>query len=80
MTSPEGYSVVDVTDWLLNDDEQMRPLLNLNNYTSYKRSQNYRKELSYIDGVKSFEDNLSVTTILLQHPHWMLSRSKRLTL
>ena len=63
-TSPEGYSVVDVTDWFLNDDEQMRPLLNLNNYTSYKRSQNYKKELSYIDGVKSFEDNLSVTSCM----------------
>ncbi len=61
-TSPEGYSVIDVTDWFLGDDEQMRPLLNLNNYSAYKRSQNYKKDLSYIEGVKSFSDNLSVTS------------------
>ena len=61
-TSPEGYSVIDVTDWFLNDDEQMRPLLNLNNYSAYRRTQNYKKDLSYIEGVKSFSDNLSVTS------------------
>ena len=64
-TSPEGYSVIDVTDWFLNDDEQMRPLLDLSTYSSYyKRSQTYKKELSYIEGVKSFEDNLSVTSCM----------------
>ena len=64
-TSPEGYSVIDVTDWFLNDDEQMRPLLNLSTYSSsYKRTQNYKKDLSYIEGVKSFEDNLSVTSCM----------------
>ena len=61
-TSPDGYSVIDVTDWFLGDDEQMRPLLKLNNYSMYKRSQNFKKDLSYIEGVKSFEDNLSVTS------------------
>jgi len=64
-TSPEGYSVIDVTDWFLNDDEQMRPLLNLSTYgSSYTRSQSYKKDLSYIEGVKSFEDNLSVTSCM----------------
>ena len=60
--SPEGYSVVDVTDWFLADEDRTRPLLGLSSNASYKRTQNYKKELSYIDGVKSFPDNLSVTS------------------
>ena len=63
-TSPEGYSVVDVTDFFLADEEDTRPLLHLSNYASYRRTQNYKKDLSYIDSVKSFEDNLSVTSCM----------------
>ena len=63
--SPDGFSVIDVTDWFLGDDEQMRPLLDLsNNKSAYNRTQNYKKDLSYIEGVKSFEDNLSVTSCM----------------
>ena len=72
-TSPAGYSVIDVTDWFLADEDQTRPLLRLSNNASYQRTQNYKKDLSYIEGVKSFEDNLSVTssmsyTYSLKHP------------
>ncbi len=62
--SPEGYSVADVTDWFLADEERTRPLLGLSSNSSYKRTQNYEKDLSYIDGVKSFADNLSVTSCM----------------
>ena len=64
-TSPEGYSVINVTDWFMDDDEQMRPLLGLSsNSSSYTRNQSYKKDLSYIESVKSFEDNLSVTSCM----------------
>lgn len=63
-TSPEGYSVVDVTDWFMSDEEDTRPLLQLSNNASYRRTQNYKKDLSYVESVKSFEDNLSVTSCM----------------
>ncbi len=63
--SPDGHSVIDVTDWFLADEDATRPLLSLSTYaSSYKRTQNYKRDLSYIEGVKSFADNLSVTACM----------------
>lgn len=60
--SPEGNSVIDVTDLFLSDKKEWGPFGSTAPNASYNRSDSYNKELSYIVDAKSFEDNLSVTS------------------
>ena len=60
--SPEGNSVIDVTDLFLSDNKEWGPFGSTAPNASYNRSDSYNKELSYIVDAKSFEDNLSVTS------------------
>ena len=54
--------VVDATDIFLSDDKDLAPFSSYAVNASYKRSDSFKKNLSFITGVKSFDDNLSVTS------------------
>lgn len=63
--SPDSSAVVfDMTDVFLDHDKSMSPFLNESIYGSYTRNENFKKDLSYIEGVKAFEDNISVTSCM----------------
>lgn len=56
----EGKSyVVDMTDFFLSDKKELDPTEN-NPLSAQKVKKTYKKDLSYIAGTKSFEDNFSV--------------------
>ncbi|MGX8707800.1 MAG: DUF5117 domain-containing protein, partial [Bacteroidales bacterium] len=56
---PEKRSVVDATAFFLSDRKELDPTEN-NPMSSQKVKKTYKKDLSYISGAKSFEDNFSV--------------------
>ena len=55
----EKRSVVDATAFFLSDRKELDPTEN-NPMSSQKVKKTYKKDLSYISGAKSFEDNFSV--------------------
>lgn len=54
--------VVDVTEVFLSDDKELAPFSDYGVNASYKRSESFKKNLSFITGAKSFDDNLSVSS------------------
>ena len=54
--------VFDMTDVFLSHDKKMSPFSEYAAYASYTRTENFKKDLSFITGVKSFDDNISVTS------------------
>ena len=54
--------VFDMTDVFLSHDKKMSPFSEYAAYASYTRTENFKKDLSFITGVKSFDDNVSVTS------------------
>ncbi|MCQ2148111.1 MAG: zinc-dependent metalloprotease, partial [Bacteroidales bacterium] len=56
--------VIDVTDIFLSDDKSMSPFSESSLYSGYDRSDSFKKDNSYIDGIKAFQDNVSVTSCL----------------
>ena len=61
--SPDSTAVVfEMTDFFLDDNADFSPFLSIGAYKSgYNVDETYKKDLSYISGVKSFSDNISVT-------------------
>ena len=55
-----GRSVVDATDFFLSDRKELDPT-EFNPMAAEKIKKNYKKDLSYIAGAKSFDDNFSVS-------------------
>lgn len=64
--SPDSSAVVfDATPFFLDDDEDSNPFLSIGNYNrSYNVDKSFKKGLSFIENVKSYEDNFSVTMSL----------------
>lgn len=63
--SPDSSAVVfDMTEVFLSDDKSMSPFSEVGAYSSYDRSDSFKKDLSYITDIKAFEDNVSVTSSL----------------
>ncbi|MDD6152010.1 MAG: zinc-dependent metalloprotease [Bacteroidales bacterium] len=61
--SPDSAAVVfDATPIFLEHDEDMSPFIEISAYAAYDRKESYKKDLSYISGIKAFEDNVSVTS------------------
>ena len=56
--------VFDMTDVFLSHDKKMSPFSEYAAYAAYKRDESFKKDLSFITGIKSFEDNISVTSSL----------------
>ena len=56
--------VFDMTDVFLSHDKKMSPFSEYAAYAAYQRNEEFKKDLSYISGIKSFEDNISVTSSL----------------
>lgn len=56
--------VFDMTDVFLSHDEKMSPFSEYAAYSAYDRNEQFKKDLSYISGIKAFEDNVSVTSSL----------------
>lgn len=57
--------VFEMTDFFVSDNKKMSPFDENSLYSQYfKRTQNFRKEASYISGIKSFSDNVSIKSIL----------------
>lgn len=58
--------VVDVTDLFLGDDERFSPFdqYSANIMSGMKRSESYDASKSYISGIKAFEDNVAVKSVL----------------
>lgn len=54
--------VVDVTDIFLSDDKELSPFSIYAVNAGYERSDAFKKNLSFVTDVRSFEDNLSVTS------------------
>ena len=59
-SGPEGRYVVDATDFFLSDRKELDPTEH-NPMAAEKIKKNYKKDLSYIAGAKSFDDNFSVS-------------------
>lgn len=61
--SPDSTAfVVDVTDIFLSDDKELGPFSDYAVNADYKRSDAFKKNLSFVTDVRSFNDNLSVTS------------------
>ena len=54
--------VFDMTAFFLEHDKTMSPFSEVAAYSSYERTENFKKDLSFITDVKAFEDNISVTS------------------
>ena len=54
--------VFDMTPFFLEHDKTMSPFSEVAAYSAYERTENFKKELSFITDVKAFEDNISVTS------------------
>ncbi len=57
-------SVIDATSIFLSDDKEMSPFSSYAANAGYNRSDSFHKDLSFITDVKSFKDNLSVSSSL----------------
>lgn len=65
--SPDSLAVVfDMTDFFLGGKKEMMPFDDFSYYTlaGYERTEQYQKEKSFINEIKSFEDNAVVKTTL----------------
>lgn len=56
--------VFNVTDIFLSHDEKMSPFSEFAAYSSYNRTESFKKDRSFIEDVKAFGDNVSVTSSL----------------
>lgn len=63
-SAPDSAAVVDATELFLSDDKTLSPFIGHSSYDSYNHDEQFRKELSYIQGIKAFRDNVSVTSTL----------------
>ena len=59
-SAPDSSAVIDVTDYLLADNDAMSPFVGYSTYQAYKLDKQFKKEYSYIKEAKAFEDNISV--------------------
>ena len=61
--SPDSSAVVfNMTPFFLEHDKSMSPFSEVAAYSAYERNETFKKELSYITDIKSFDDNVSVTS------------------
>jgi len=60
----DKLEVYDLTDLFLSDDKKMGPFLETGQNATKDRNESFKKGLSYISDIKSFEDNLSVTSTM----------------
>ncbi|MBR3501082.1 MAG: zinc-dependent metalloprotease [Bacteroidales bacterium] len=58
--SPDSSAVIDVTDYFLADNEDFSPFVGYSTYDRYKVDKQYKKEYSFVEDAKAFEDNVSV--------------------
>jgi hypothetical protein len=56
--------VFDMTNFFVGDNKKMTPFDNNSLYGRYERTQDFKSDCSYIDDVKSFDDNASVKSTL----------------
>lgn len=57
--------VFDMTSFFVSDNKKMSPFDKNSAYTSsYKRTESYKSDCSYLVGVKAFEDNVSIRSSL----------------
>jgi len=61
---PGGSYIYDLTPLFLEHDKKMSPFLETAANARYDRNEKYKKELSYISGIKAFDDNISVTSTM----------------
>lgn len=62
---PDSSAVYDVTELFLEHDKKYNsPFMETGNYAGFERTEKFKKNLSYVCGVKSFSDNVSVTSSL----------------
>lgn len=60
---PDSSAVYDVTEMFLEHDKKYNsPFMEISKYADYERTEKFIKDLSYISGIRSFSDNLSVTS------------------
>ena len=60
--SPDSSAVIDVTSLFMTDYTLLRPFEALTGLIS--RSVSFKKDLAYLDEIKSFEDNVTVKSVL----------------
>lgn len=60
-SAPDSSAVIDVTDWILADNDDFSPFVGLSSYQAYKIDKQYKKEYSFIRDARAFSDNVSVT-------------------
>jgi len=65
--------VFEVTDLFVSKDDKRSPFISHGLYAAYERNEQFKQDLSYIVGFKSFRDNVSVTsslsyTVTLKNP------------
>ena len=66
-TPDSSAVVVDATDLFVSDDERLSPFDKYSQHTlsgRLKRKESFEKEKSYVTGIKSFSDNVSVSSSL----------------
>lgn len=62
--SPEGSELFDVTSLFLEHDKKASPFLEIAAYAGYKRNESFKKDLSFVNAVNAFSDNVSVTSTM----------------
>ncbi len=61
--SPDSSAVVfNMTDFFMEHDKDLSPFATISSYSAYTRKEDFKKDLSFITDIKSFEDNLSVSS------------------
>ena len=66
-TPDSSAVVVDATNLFVSDDERLSPFDKYSQHTlsgRLKRKESFEKEKSYVTGIKSFSDNVSVSSSL----------------
>ncbi|MCC8036111.1 MAG: zinc-dependent metalloprotease [Rikenellaceae bacterium] len=56
--------VFEMTDFFVSDNKKLTPFSPYSSFASYKRSDSFKKESSYLSGIKSFGDNISIKSSL----------------
>ncbi|MCD7968926.1 MAG: zinc-dependent metalloprotease [Alistipes sp.] len=56
--------VFEMTDFFASDNKKLSPFSPYAVFSSYKRNESFKKESSYIAGIKAFEDNISIKSSL----------------
>lgn len=62
--TPDSIGLYDLTPLFLEHDKATSPFLDNAANSSYDRKETFKKELSYLNGIKAFEDNVSVTSTM----------------